>query len=260
MPWFENPLLVKEYTSIKDNLFRSAGYSANIEDMQKKTKAKLTRMTVERDALKKVIDDTNTNIQEMQEEQDFMKKTSMVLAEASKVARTKAKNHFEKIITEALRYVTQSDDYEFVIQEKEERSKTSYEFYIKTIINGEESLQNPKDANGGGFVDIISVAMKYAYLELFNDPAIMNSSVILDEPGKMIDEQRSIKFAEYVKELGSIYDRQTIMITHNNNLSDTADRTYYVSQGDDMISQVSKFEDVVLDTIQLEVEESLNEN
>jgi DNA repair exonuclease SbcCD ATPase subunit len=199
-------------------------------------------------------------IDTLTDENDILNKVILILTEYSNVARNNAKNHFEKIITEALQYVTQSTDYEFVIQEKIERSKASYEFYIKTNINGEESLQSPKDANGGGFVDIISVAAKYAYLELFNDPKIQCSAVFLDEPGKMIDEQRSIKFAEYIKELGKNYNRQTIMITHNSNLKDVADQTYYVSQNPNLISQVTEMKDIPLENIEEAVKESLNED
>ena len=196
-------------------------------------------------------------IQKLIDENDILNKVILVLTESSNLARNVAKTHFEKIITEALQYVTQSTDYEFVIQEMVERSKASYEFFIKTTINGEESLQNPKDANGGGFVDIISVAAKYAYLELFNDPKIQCGTVFLDEPGKMVDEQRSIKFAEYIKELGSNYNRQTIMITHNTSLKDIADQTYYVSQTPNLISQISEVQDVPLENIESIVKEQL---
>jgi DNA repair exonuclease SbcCD ATPase subunit len=204
-----------------------------------------------------VIDYTN-KINQLTDENDVLSKVILVLTESSNVARNNAKNHFEKIITEALQYVTQSTDYEFVIQEMVDRSKASYEFFIKTTINGEESLQSPKDANGGGFVDIISVAAKYAYLELFNDPKIQCGTVFLDEPGKMIDEQRSIKFAEYIKELGKNYNKQTIMITHNTSLKDIADQTYYVSQNANLISQVSELQDVPLANIENIVKEQLD--
>lgn len=204
-----------------------------------------------------VIDYTN-KINQLTDENDILNKVILVLTESSNIARNNAKNHFEKIITEALQYVTQSTDYEFVIQEMVNRSKASYEFFIKTTINGEESLQSPKDANGGGFVDIISVAAKYAYLELFNDPKIQCGTVFLDEPGKMIDEQRSIKFAEYIKELGKNYNKQTIMITHNTSLKDIADQTYYVSQNANLISQVSELQDVPLANIENIVKEQLD--
>ena len=218
------------------------------------------KLEVKREFFQEQADNRADTIKKDKQDMDILKKQILILTECSTVMREKARQHFETIITEALKYVTQSEDYEFVIQEKTERNKASYEFYIKTIINGEESLQNPKDANGGGFIDIISVAAKYAYLELFKNPRIKNSSILLDEPGKMIDEQRSIKFAEYIKELGDSYGKQTIMITHNTTLSDVADKTYYVSQGDDLISKVSEIDQVMLESIESQVKEELNED
>ena len=218
------------------------------------------KLEVKREFFQEQADNRANIIKKDKQDMDILKKQILILTECSTVMREKARQHFETIITEALKYVTQSEDYEFVIQEKTERNKASYEFYIKTIINGEESLQNPKDANGGGFIDIISVAAKYAYLELFKNPRIKNSSILLDEPGKMIDEQRSIKFAEYIKELGDSYGKQTIMITHNTTLSDVADKTYYVSQGDDLISKVSEIDQVMLESIESQVKEELNED
>lgn len=216
----------------------------------------LSRKAV-RDKIKSDIDNYTDQINKLTDENEILNKVILVLTESSNISRSKAKDHFEKIITEALQYVTQSKDYEFVIQENSERQKASYEFFIKTTVNGEESLQSPKDANGGGFVDIISVAAKYAYLELFNDPKIQCGTVILDEPGKMIDEQRSIKFAEYIKELGNTYNKQTIMVTHNVSLKDVADQTYYVSQNNNLISKVDKIEDIPLENIEKSVEEKL---
>lgn len=162
-----------------------------------------------------------------------------LLTEASKKSRDNVKQHFEKIITDALQFVTGSTDYEFVIQEYENRKKSSYEFYVKSTVNGVECMQKPEDANGGGFVDIISVAMKYAYLQLFNDPKIMSGTLLYDEPGKMISAEMSLKFAEYVKFLGTNYAKQTIMITHNDRISEVADKTYIVIKNSNGVSKVN---------------------
>jgi DNA repair ATPase RecN len=159
------------------------------------------------------------------------------LTEAGKISREHARVHFEKIVTSALQFITQSTDYEFVIDELD-RSKASYEFYIKSTVNGVECLQKPEEANGGGFIDIIALAAKYAYLEIFSDPKIMSGTLIFDEPGKMISEDISIKFAEYIKFLGKQYNRQTIMITHNNNISSVADKSLYVQKDNQGISHV----------------------
>lgn len=169
-----------------------------------------------------------------------LEKVIVILTQAATTSRDNARAHFEKIITDALQFVSQSKDYEFVIKELTGRAKASYEFYIKSTVNGIECIQKPEDANGGGFVDIISVAAKYAYLEIFNDPKIMSGTLLYDEPGKMISEQMSIKFAEYIKFLGNHYGRQTIMITHNDNLSNVADKTFVVRKDRNGISTATE--------------------
>lgn len=209
--------------------------------------------------VKSDVDDLQVKVDDAVRNDEVMRKAILLLGTVSDNARGSVKSSFEKIVTEALQFITQSTDYEFVIQENKNGSKPAYEFYIKTTVDGVESLQNPIEANGGGFIDIISVAAKYAYLELFNAPRIMNSSVILDEPGKMIDEQRSIKFAEYLKELGSSYNKQTIMITHNPTLTTIADKTYYVTQTADKVSHVSDMATVPLNMIQQSVDNQLGE-
>ena len=181
---------------------------------------------------------------------DCLEKGILILTEVATTSRDNARRHFENIVTNALQFVTQNRDYEFVIKELPNRSKTSYEFYIKSKINGVECVQKPEDANGGGFIDIISTALKYAYLEIFADPKIMNSALLYDEPGKMISADMSVKFAQYIKFLGSQYHKQTIMITHNDNLSNVADKTFVVNKDLSGVSHVD-----ILDT---EIEDFLN--
>ena len=208
--------------------------------------------------LKKDIASIKSKMTSLETMTQDLEKVKIILTQASATSRDNARSHFEKIITDALQFVTQNKDYEFIIKELTGRAKASYEFYIKSTVNGVECIQKPEDANGGGFVDIISVAIKYAYLEIFNDPKIMNATLLYDEPGKMISEQMSIKFAEYIKFLGNHYNRQTIMITHNDNLSNVADKTFIVHKDRNGISNIS--ETSVLNINFNEVEELLNEN
>ena len=208
--------------------------------------------------LKKDIASIKSKMTSLETMTQDLEKVKIILTQASATSRDNARSHFEKIITDALQFVTQNKDYEFIIRELTGRAKASYEFYIKSTVNGVECIQKPEDANGGGFVDIISVAIKYAYLEIFNDPKIMSATLLYDEPGKMISEQMSIKFAEYIKFLGNHYNRQTIMITHNDNLSNVANKTFIVHKDRNGISNIS--ETSVVDINFNEVEELLNEN
>ena len=164
---------------------------------------------------------------------------SAILIDSAKVMRDKAKAHFEKIVTDALQFVSQDSTCKFVIEESMVRGKPAYEFYIETMVNGEICRKKPEESCGGGFIDIISVTAKVAYLKIFDSPRIMNMCFIMDEPGKMISEQMSVKFAEYIKFLGKQFGLQIIMVTHNENIAIVADETFIVSKNRNGISTIS---------------------
>lgn len=214
-----------------------------VQDFLSKSNYLLTQVVIaKRDEanVRKEITTLQNKIQTLEDENIALDKCIAILTQAGTISRDNARTHFEKIVTDALQFITQSRDYEFIIQELPNRAKASYEFFIKSTVNGVECIQKPEDANGGGFVDIISTAAKYAYLEIFNDPKIMSATLLYDEPGKMISEQMSVKFAEYIKFLGKHYGRQTIMITHNDNLSNVADKTFQVKKDRNGVSTATE--------------------
>lgn len=221
------------------------GMIDNFYDMSRALDVNIIAATTRREEIQKEIDVLTDKITKMQEVNGLMDKLIIIYTKASGISRDNARQHFEKIITDALQFVTQSKDYEFIIKELTGRQKASYEFYVKSTVNGVECIQKPEDANGGGFVDIISCASKYAYLEIFNDPKIMSGTLLYDEPGKMVSEQMSVKFAEYIKFLGTHYGRQTIMVTHNENLANVADKTYVVEKDISGISKATEFSSIV---------------
>jgi DNA repair ATPase RecN len=197
------------------------------------------------------------NIAKSNEEKEKLKalsescnKVLELLNLVSAQAREKAKGHLENIVTEALKFIS-GGEYEFKI-EMLERGKPSCDFYVESVINGLKSKQKPEEACGGGFVDIIATTLRYAYLEIFSDPVIKNSMIILDEPGKMISEEASVRFAKFVKSLGDNFNKQTIMVTHKDNLLKIADKAYYVSQINKVSNVISNSAtDVDLDNIDL---------
>lgn len=184
---------------------------------------------------------------------------SAILISSAKVMRDKAKAHFEKIVTDALQFVSQDSTCKFVIEESMVRGKPAYEFYIETIVNGEVCRKKPEDSCGGGFIDIISVTAKVAYLKIFNNPKIMNVCFQMDEPGKMVSEQMSVKFAEYIKFLGKQFGLQIIMVTHNENISVIADNTFTISKNRNGVSVVSTLINLSTSTITEDITNILKE-
>ena len=207
-------------------------YNAYIENLKKHC----NMMEGARNQLLDNIESTKKEVELKKSEAIAVEKALKLLNETSNVARDKARQHLERMVTMALQYI--HDDYcEFVIEPGQIRGVPSAEFYIITEINGKKSKQKPQDSCGGGYVDVISTTLRYAYIKAFNSPAI-NNAIILDEPGKMVSEQASVKFAEFVKKISEMFDKQTIMVTHNESLELVADHGISISKNNN-VSEVS---------------------
>lgn len=187
------------------------------------------------------IADINNKIVDIEKAIKLHEELSAIFIDSAKIMRDKAKTHFEKIVTDALQFVSQDSTCKFVIEESMVRGKPAYEFYIETLVNGEVCRKKPEESCGGGFIDIISVTAKVAYLKIFSNPKIMNVCFQMDEPGKMISEQMSVKFAEYIKFLGKQFGLQIIMVTHNENIAVIANDTIVVTKNRNGVSVASPF-------------------
>ena len=142
-------------------------YKTHLEDL----KSLYHRRLGAKEELEQNIDKTNAQIQTLESISGQSILALELLSQVSKVAREKAKTHLESIVTEALVYIL-GNDYKFVIDLGESGGKPTCEFYVETTVNGEVSRQKPEQACGGGVVDIISTALRYAYLEIFNDDVV----------------------------------------------------------------------------------------
>ena len=183
---------------------------------------------------KKVADDfvrVKTEKATLEFEHETLQKAQHVLTISSVVMRDSAKAILEQTVTSALQFVS-NGMYSFEIELDKLRGKPSCELYVVSNVNGITSKQRPEDACGGGFVDIISTALRYVFLNIFDNPKI-NGPIILDEPGKMVSEQASIKFAEFLKDLGKTFNRQTIVITHKEDIVGVSDNVKIVTKPND---------------------------
>ena len=205
-------------------MYQKERYQAQLEQLKSVYHQRLgAKQTIE-----SAIAQSKVTLEQLEASSGDLVKALDLLSAVSREAREQAKMHLESIVTEALQFIS-SGDYKFIIELGESGGKPTCEFLVESEVNGEISRQKPESACGGGFVDIISTTLRYAYLKVFSDPTIKSRTIILDEPGKMISEQASVRFSEFVKYLGTELDKQTIMITHNDTLMSAADKTYVVT-------------------------------
>lgn len=141
--------------------------------------------------------------------------------------------HISDITSLALEAVF-DDPYELVAEFVQRRNKTECDLYFSR----RGSRVDPLDASGGGAVDVASFALRIAAWSM-QTPKRRNV-IILDEPLKFLDTQtdRLEKASQMLKELSTRLGLQFIIVTHEDTLTEYADRVFRVRQSRKGVSQV----------------------
>lgn len=155
--------------------------------------------------------------------------TRLFLQHISEYARLVAKNKLEEIVTNALQFVF-GTQFSFKIKIVETRNRPEAEFLVCSSF-GQLSIENtPQDSRGGGIVDVVSVALRIALLEVHYPKR--EGPIILDEPFKHVSSEYIDSAAKLLKSMSKTFDRQVIIITHNERLTKIADKLFEVSISD----------------------------
>lgn len=166
---------------------------------------------------------------EVKERQQLLEKVRTLLHKVSEYARQQACREIEQMITSALQSVFNSD-IKFRIETSETRGRTEMEFYVVSSYGGAEVVTRPQDARGGGVVDVVSLALRIALLQIYRP--LLPGPIILDEPAKHVSEEYAGNVAYFLKNISQYFQRQIIMVTHNQTLAEAADRSFLVEMKD----------------------------
>lgn len=198
----------------------------------------LSREEGKSDKLKEQLDISKKELEEIEKELDLLNKVSILLQKTSEFAREQAKAQVESLVTKCLQYVFDSD-LEFLIEIDELRGKANAEFYVINQLENNVIKTKPELSRGGGVVDIISLALRIAFLQT-HKPKI-EGPLILDEPAKHVSDEYIYNVADFLKETSAIFNRQVIMVTHDNHLAAIGSRSYRVELKDSnsLITDVS---------------------
>lgn len=162
---------------------------------------------------------------QLEQKRELLEKVRVLYQQSADHARKQAKAQLETIVTRALQYVFGST-FRFEIELPENSANPIAEFYVVTEWDGNEVRNKPQDARGGGVVDLLSLALRVALIESMH-PRI-EGPIILDEPGKHVSEDYINPFIELVRSLGDTFQRQIVMVTHNTDLTESADASFHV--------------------------------
>lgn len=208
----------------------------------------------QRDLLKKQLAQKQASLSAAQANIALWQQVQILLSKASEFAREQLVVRLETTVTAALQAVFERDDIRFEIELRQLGGAPAANWLVTSVYGDSEKpdetkgdkpakplevTTEPESARGGGYVDIVSLALRLALLELSRPrPA---GPILLDEPAKMVSAEFLPNLAEFLKSYAAKTGRQIIAVTHHKTLAEVADVGYWVSQdGGSGISEVRR--------------------
>lgn len=186
--------------------------------------------------LEKQRNEKETALSKVREDITTWEQVQVLFTKVSEFAREQLKTRIEEIVTAALLAVF-GEGYTFRINMRQIGGQSAAEWQVVSQYGEVEVAASPEDARGGGVVDVISLALRLAMLELLR-PRV-EGPVLFDEPGKHLSAEYAPNLAYFLKQYAAKTGRQVIMVSHSAQLVDAADRSFLVTQKDG-ISEVKQ--------------------
>ncbi len=178
---------------------------------------------------------TNTNLKLRRHEE-----AREILRKVGLKTQSQLSYHISDIVSLALEGVF-IDPYKLIAEFVQRRNKTECDLYFSR----RDSRVGPLEASGGGAVDVAAFALRIAAWSM-QSPKRRNV-ILLDEPMKFLDTQtdRLEKASMMLKELSERLGLQFIIVTHEDTLTEYADRVFRVRQTKKGVSHVRTQENTI---------------
>jgi DNA repair exonuclease SbcCD ATPase subunit len=180
-----------------------------------------------RDLLQRQLETKEAELTRAREDIAVWEQVQFLFAKVSEYAREQLKARIEETVTAALVTVF-GEGYFFRINLRTMGGQPAAEWQVISQYGDFEVAASPEDARGGGITDVVSLALRLAMLELVRPKP--GGPVILDEPAKMVSAEYAGNLAYFLKQYAARTGRQVIMVTHNAQLAEVADKSYLVTQ------------------------------
>ena len=171
-----------------------------------------------------------TRLIQIDRDTEFLMGARLLFQEASTYLRGQLSSRFADLATRALRYIFQREDLQFVVELDVKANLPVASFYV--VVNGHKV--DPKDALGGSMYEVIGVCLRLVCLEVFG----LKGPLILDEPLRSVDSVNLQNALEFILLYCKESCRQLFIVTHNEQIAQTADKLFEVVQQDGISSIV----------------------
>ena len=195
---------------------------------------------VNKKALHDVLSDNIQHIQEKIEsyttELSDLEKCNVLLSTMASMQRQDACSKLEDICSYALQYAT-GRNLKMRLDMKQYRNKIAAEV---TVVKPDTGVENfPLDGGGGGLADIISMALRFTMLAIYNNPHV-DGPVIFDEPAKNVSADYIPKVADFLMRSSTDFDRQIILSTHNEYIAGAAPKRFRFALNENDVTTVTE--------------------
>lgn len=201
----------------------------NLEELNKKLEQINSKLNIEKGKLQVISQNFENTKKELDKEikyEDLLTKVILLFQKTATYAREQSKRQVEDLVTRCLQFIFETD-IEFLIELSEKRSVPNAEFYVRSNYDeGYSIITKPELERGGGVVDIISIALRIAFIQLHKP--VLQGPIVLDEPGKHVSEDYIFNLGDFLSKSSSLFKRQIIMVTHNAHLAQICDKSYSV--------------------------------
>jgi len=191
----------------------------------------LERKKGKRDQIEISIETLSEKISETSRDLRRHEEARIILQTVGLETQKQLQYHISDITSLALEAVF-PDPYELVAEFVERRNKTECDLYFTR----RNSRTDPMDASGGGAVDIAAFALRIASWSMKNPKR--RNVIILDEPMKNLSQDLQERGSQMIKELSTKLGLQFIIVTHEETLTEHADKVFHVRQSKKGISYV----------------------
>ena len=201
-------------------------FSGLIDDLNEKVfdlRADVHTLSGKCDLLNEQIETSEQKIVSLEKDGEVYVKSIELLTVAQVTMREGIRQSFEKIITFALQHILGAD-YEFYMEFDRRGNLQTVDFNVKSKDLSEPF--DPLDTSGGGVVDIVSLALRVALLEL-QKPRV-EGPLVLDESFKHLSRQNLSRAGEFLSRMSERMNRQIIMVSHKSELVDECNNNIVV--------------------------------
>lgn len=187
------------------------------------------RMRGKQDALTEEFTKNKKEIKSLRQLQDAVKEAQDIVAAVASMTQNAFTIHLSELASLGLETVF-DEPYKLRVEFDTKRNRSEATVFFEPI-NNEEGRIDPMEASGGGVVDVAAFALRMSLWTLTGRTKQRSSPVmILDEPFRFVSQDLQPRASRLLKEVSKQLGIQFIIVTHEQELIQEADRVFYVSK------------------------------